>query len=41
MIELVGPQNRKIVELRGVKFAKKAFSIKFRGAFGTAVDFEL
>ena len=33
MVELLGPQNRKMVELLGVKFApKRTFSQNFRGA---------
>ena len=40
MVELIGPQNHKVVELLGVKYAQKVF-FNFRGAFGSAADFEL
>ena len=41
MVELLGPQSRKTLELIEFKFApKRRFSQNFRGAIGAAADFE-
>ena len=42
MVELLGPPNRKMVELLGFKFVQKSlFFLNFRGVFGAATDFKL
>ena len=41
MVELLVPQNCKMVELLGVKFAQKDLSQNFRGTYGAATDFKL